>query len=362
MNSGSARHQGVTPFSSIMYTPHVTTTQDASAPHSSRPRPAHGSSLPVVPDDPDESSGEDVFVLTSPVTSLPVVSSVVALLVLALVDDIEAAEVGAVAAVAAVVPVDASVSLSVPALPSSPAGHPSATRAATNNPRAFQISMRIPASCPHLERPSQKSTRSDTPTCRPAILGTIVLLCAFLLAAASVSAPTDDAPAASKKELWLQSKASVTEPGRAAAREAVEVLYARNLHTHEVMALEGPDVTPQAVDAFLRCWFTEEQRDIPDELVARMRSAAHRFDARQVHIVSGFRHVKYNKLLRKKGHEVALQSEHTTGSAIDFSLPGVDVTTLYKWLLAEHDGGVGFYRGSGFVHIDTGRKRTWKGT
>lgn len=184
-----------------------------------------------------------------------------------------------------------------------------------------------------------------------------VLLGLALLLAAS---PVVD-PDASKKEAYLRSKADV-EPRGDVPREAMTVLFARNLHTHEVMALEGPDVTPQAVDTFLRCWWTEEHRDIPDELVARMRSAAHHFEARQVHIVSGFRHVKYNKILRKKGHEVALQSEHTTGSAIDFSLPGVDVTQLYKWMLAEHDGGVGYYKSSGFVHIDTGRKRTWKGT
>ncbi len=182
-------------------------------------------------------------------------------------------------------------------------------------------------------------------------------VCAFLLATAAVATPEP-----SKKEAYLRSKLDAPTSTRAAPRKAVEVLYARNLHTHEVMPLEGPAVTPQAVDTFLRCWFTQEHRDIPDELVARMRAAAHRFDARQVHIISGFRHVKYNKLLRKKGHEVALQSEHTTGNAIDFSLPGVDVTKLYKWLLAEHDGGVGYYRSSGFVHIDTGRKRTWKGT
>jgi uncharacterized protein YcbK (DUF882 family) len=198
--------------------------------------------------------------------------------------------------------------------------------------------------------------------CAPDILAEIVIGLAFLLAAASVAGPAS--PEISKKEAYLRSKAAPTEIEQrgAPAREAVTVLYARNLHTHEVMALEGPDVTPAAVDTFLRCWFTHEQRDIPDDLVARMRAAAHRFGARQVHIVSGFRHVKYNKLLRKKGREVALNSEHTTGSAIDFSLPGVDVTKLYKWLLAEHDGGVGYYRGSGFVHIDTGRKRTWKGT
>jgi uncharacterized protein YcbK (DUF882 family) len=302
--------------------------------------------MPVLPEDPlDESP--DVVGPTSPL-SLDDVSAVSVVLepVLSLVDDIEAAEVGLVDDDVGV-PVDPSVAPSVPALPSSPAGQPSRSMAM----HTVQVSVRMRG---HVR--AKRILREIDGRYVGAVMLARMLALALLLAATSVPVET-----ASKKELYLQSK-SEREPTRAAVREAVTVLYARNLHTHEVMALEGPDVTPEAVDTFLRCWFTDEQRDIPDELVGRMRETAHRFGAKQVHIVSGFRHVKYNKLLRKKGREVALQSEHTTGSAIDFSLPGVDVAKVYKWLLAEHDGGVGFYKGSGFVHIDTGKKRTWKGT
>jgi uncharacterized protein YcbK (DUF882 family) len=91
-------------------------------------------------------------------------------------------------------------------------------------------------------------------------------------------------------------------------------------------------------------------------------TTAKHFETRELKIVSGFRHPKYNLLLRKKGREVAKTSQHTEAKAIDFFLPEVDVRKVYDYLLETHQGGVGFYPVSEFVHVDFGRKRTWKGT
>jgi uncharacterized protein YcbK (DUF882 family) len=181
---------------------------------------------------------------------------------------------------------------------------------------------------------------------------------ALALLAAVGSDP--DAGTTSKKEAYLASKADTSEVAPA-PETALEVVYARNLHTHEVMVLEGPRVEPTAVDAFLRCWFTHDSSDIPDELVGRVLEAAHHFGARQVQIISGFRHPKYNKMLRKKGREVAERSQHTLGNAIDFRLVGVPTEKLRAFVRGRHDGGVGYYPFSAFIHIDTGRKRNWKG-
>jgi uncharacterized protein YcbK (DUF882 family) len=165
----------------------------------------------------------------------------------------------------------------------------------------------------------------------------------------------------SKKTQYLADK-NPSATRSAAPSEALAVVYARNLHTHEVMPLEGPGVSDAARDRFLRCWFTQEEpAAVPRVLIDRILAAAHTFESRQVRIISGFRHPKYNTMLRKKGREVAKKSQHTQGHAVDFNLAGVGVSELYPWLLRTHDGGVGVYRGSGFVHIDTGRKRTWKG-
>ena len=50
--------------------------------------------------------------------------------------------------------------------------------------------------------------------------------------------------------------------------------------------------------------------------------AARHFDAERVEIISGYRHPKYNLMLRKKGHQVAAGSYHTKAKAVDFRIPG----------------------------------------
>lgn len=148
-------------------------------------------------------------------------------------------------------------------------------------------------------------------------------------------------------------------PLRAGA-EARPVLYARHLHTLEVMPLLGQ--TEAMLRRFFRCRFTDEPADHPAELIAGVVAAAEHFGARQIHIISGFRHPKFNLMLTKKGREAARDSQHTRSQAIDFTLPGVDAARLYKYALKKWKGGVGYYPVSQFVHLDTGKRRTWKGT
>jgi len=47
------------------------------------------------------------------------------------------------------------------------------------------------------------------------------------------------------------------------------------------------------------------------------------------------------------------------GKAIDVRLPGVALTKVRDAGLALGLGGVGYYRRSNFVHLDTGRVRRW---
>jgi uncharacterized protein YcbK (DUF882 family) len=96
-------------------------------------------------------------------------------------------------------------------------------------------------------------------------------------------------------------------------------------------------------------------------LVQVVLEAARHFGVDRVEIVSGYRAPKYNLMLRKKGHEVARDSQHTYGHAIDFRLPGVPVMTLHAWAKRRHLGGVGLYLESEFVHMDVGPVRYWGG-
>jgi uncharacterized protein YcbK (DUF882 family) len=47
------------------------------------------------------------------------------------------------------------------------------------------------------------------------------------------------------------------------------------------------------------------------------------------------------------------------GKAIDIRLPGVALTQVRDRALGLARGGVGYYAGSNFVHVDTGRVRAW---
>jgi uncharacterized protein YcbK (DUF882 family) len=78
-------------------------------------------------------------------------------------------------------------------------------------------------------------------------------------------------------------------------------------------------------------------------------------------VISGYRSVATNEALRAAGHGVAVNSMHLEGRAIDVRLLGVDCARLRDVALAAAQGGVGYYASSDFVHLDTGRVRTWAG-
>lgn len=78
-------------------------------------------------------------------------------------------------------------------------------------------------------------------------------------------------------------------------------------------------------------------------------------------VISGFRSASSNERLRAQGGGVARQSLHLTGMAIDVRLKGIECSRLREVGLKLARGGVGYYPRSDFVHLDTGRVRTWGG-
>jgi len=155
-------------------------------------------------------------------------------------------------------------------------------------------------------------------------------------------------------------------PRRLLALAATRSLSFYNTHTGERLVVEyfvGGDYVPDAlreVNWFLRDFRTGGVRAIdPGVLdiltkVHEMTGAGRPFD-----VISGYRSPETNAMLRRRSKEVASGSLHQVGKAIDVRLPGVPLTRVRDAGLALGLGGVGYYRRSDFVHLDTGRVRRW---
>ncbi len=145
-------------------------------------------------------------------------------------------------------------------------------------------------------------------------------------------------------------------------------LELKNLHTAQVLTVTfdrmvGPDQATLAnLQYFLRDYRANEQHPIDTDLYGLLTDmavvAGH--DARY-EVISGYRSPLTNSRLHAEGHGVAEHSLHMEGRAIDVRLLGCGLEKLHEIALQAGRGGVGFYPSSNFVHVDTGRVRTWVG-
>jgi uncharacterized protein YcbK (DUF882 family) len=94
------------------------------------------------------------------------------------------------------------------------------------------------------------------------------------------------------------------------------------------------------------------------DLLADLLDTVHRPGA-EIHVICGYRTPQTNDMLRNKTTGVAEKSLHMQARAIDIRLPGTDTTRLRDAALSMARGGVGYYHGSDFIHVDTGRVRRW---
>jgi uncharacterized protein YcbK (DUF882 family) len=135
-------------------------------------------------------------------------------------------------------------------------------------------------------------------------------------------------------------------------REALSVAYA-SLAGYRREALAR-------IDQFLRDFRTGDVHSIDPGLLDLLNDlAALTGTVEPFHVISGYRSPRTNAMLRGRSEGVARHSLHMDGKAIDVRLPDVPLRQLRDAAVALGRGGVGYYPGSGFVHVDTGRVRTW---
>jgi uncharacterized protein YcbK (DUF882 family) len=76
-------------------------------------------------------------------------------------------------------------------------------------------------------------------------------------------------------------------------------------------------------------------------------------------ILSAYRSPKTNAMLRRTSRGVARRSLHMRGQAVDIRLDGASSHKVRDSAVVLRRGGVGYYRRSDFVHVDTGVVRRW---
>jgi len=140
------------------------------------------------------------------------------------------------------------------------------------------------------------------------------------------------------------------------------------VHTHtgesaRIVYWAGGEYLPEglaALDRVLRDHYSDEVHEIDASLLDVLHRLALRLEtARPFHVISGYRSPATNATLAARSGGVARRSLHMAGQAIDVRLPGCELSTLRDAALALRAGGVGYYGGPGFVHVDVGRVRRW---
>jgi len=171
---------------------------------------------------------------------------------------------------------------------------------------------------------------------------------------------------ANAKKRTVAKKKKVYRKRRLLAASGERKIQMRNLHTGEkIKATYWEDGK----------YISETMRDVANLLRDHRTGDKHRIDAglmdilydlqlrigtrKGFHVVSGYRSPKTNRMLSKRSGGVAKKSLHMRGRAIDIRLPGTNLRNLRKAALSMRAGGVGYYPQANFLHVDTGRYRTW---
>lgn len=147
---------------------------------------------------------------------------------------------------------------------------------------------------------------------------------------------------------------------------APRVLRFDHLHTGEKLAIEywkGGTYESESLDAInhlMRDFRTGDVHPIDPPLLDLLHDLADATGTRRpFEIISAYRSPATNAALHSHSDGVATRSLHLKGMAIDVRLNDIPLRQLRRAALEARRGGVGYYPDSNFVHVDTGRVRTW---
>ncbi|WP_082552012.1 DUF882 domain-containing protein [Massilia sp. Root351] len=208
--------------------------------------------------------------------------------------------------------------------------------------------------------PPAKAVAKARPAAQPAIKPATQLAAAAAQADPDLEPPPDifDAQLLDM-EFWLKPRTiSVTRP---ASGEKASLLYWKDGEMidaayqelcHLLRDVNGKETAPIDPKLLETLWGTQA-------FVARYGIES------PVEILSGYRTPDSNKRLIEQGVPAARQSLHIQGKAADIRIRNLNAEVLGGLVRSFRQGGVGYYYRNtpqgGWIHADTGLKRTWKG-
>lgn len=163
----------------------------------------------------------------------------------------------------------------------------------------------------------------------------------------------------------LAATATVTPPNDVRAADARQLSF---YHTHtgqslDVVYYENGEYVDSAlgdINRFLKDFRTGDVAEMDPKLLDILHDVRNELGSEETYeVISAYRSSKTNEMLRSKSGGVARNSQHLLGNAIDVRLRGVPTEDLRDTALEMQRGGVGYYKQSDFVHMDTGRIRRW---
>jgi uncharacterized protein YcbK (DUF882 family) len=111
---------------------------------------------------------------------------------------------------------------------------------------------------------------------------------------------------------------------------------------------------------FLRDWRNNDRTRMDPRLFDVIWEVYRTAGATQpIVIISAYRSPQTNAMLRRRSKGVAEHSQHILGRAMDTTMPGMPMEKIREIGMRLQRGGVGWYPGSNFVHLDVASVRSW---
>jgi uncharacterized protein YcbK (DUF882 family) len=144
-------------------------------------------------------------------------------------------------------------------------------------------------------------------------------------------------------------------------------LHFYNPHTNEKMDVSyfsKGRYSPAAlkdINRFFRDYRTGAVKTIDPHLLDYLYGISINLETRSspFHIISGYRSPETNAMLSRESGNVAKNSLHIQGKAVDIRLPDRKISAVRRVAVSLKQGGVGYYPSENFVHVDVGDIRYW---